>query len=196
MAYHIGIFGSAFNPPTRGHQDVIQQAASVCEHIVLVPSFKHAFAKKMLDFESRLKLTQIFSEECTATDCKVTVTDIEKHLFTNRPSVPVYTYDLMNAMQQHFNHCRSDNQLIFIRGPDNANPAVWSRFYRYKDIEAKWQIFTATEQMSIRSSSVRKILADNQEQQQKHAMLADFLTPEVLQSIFTQGLFMSEHDTE
>ena len=54
-----GVFGSAFNPPTRGHYDVLTQAAPHFDRRLLVPSVAHAFRKN--DFSGKtLELLEAF----------------------------------------------------------------------------------------------------------------------------------------
>ena len=59
---NIAIFGSAFNPPTLGHADAIAwlTESGQFDQIWLVPAFKHAFAKDMLDYRKRIALLAKF----------------------------------------------------------------------------------------------------------------------------------------
>ena len=59
----IAVFGSAFNPPTRGHEDAIRYVLDEVgdvEKILLVPSYHHAFAKQMADYDTRIELLKAF----------------------------------------------------------------------------------------------------------------------------------------
>ena len=150
----LGVFGSAFDPPTLGHLDVLRQAAICHDHILLVPSAFHAFDKKPLPFSLRLQMLQCFIDEADA-GCSLEVCDLEAELLEQNPGKPVYTYDLMEALTSKY---KGKADVSFIRGPDNARPETWSRFYKSKEIEEKWPIFTAIERVAIRSSDVRKIL--------------------------------------
>lgn len=42
----IAVMGSAFNPPSLGHKDVVEQALTQCDQVWLVPAFRHAWGKK------------------------------------------------------------------------------------------------------------------------------------------------------
>ena len=150
----LGVFGSAFDPPTLGHLDVLQQAAACHDRILLVPSAFHAFDKNPLSFSLRLQMLQCFIDEADA-GCPLEVCDLEAELLAQNPGKPVYTYDLMEALTSRYKHRA---ELSFIRGPDNARPEIWTRFYKSREIEEKWPIFTATERVAIRSSDIRKIL--------------------------------------
>lgn len=150
----LGVFGSAFDPPTLGHLDVLRQAATCHDHILLIPSAFHAFNKKPLPFNLRLQMLQCFIDDADA-GCPLEVCDLEAELLKQNPGKPVYTYDLMEALTSKY---KDKADISFIRGADNARPETWTRFYKSKEIEEKWPIFTATERLPIRSSDVRKIL--------------------------------------
>ncbi len=154
----IGILGSAFDPPTRGHLDVIKQAAEQFDLILLLPCAAHAFLKKPLPFDQRLKILDVFCRELVVQGFNVQVSDLELHIAHSQPNQSVRTWDVMNWLEKHYNHQEKTAQLSFIRGPDNANPETWQRFYRWQDIENNWSLFTAQERVKARSSQVRQLL--------------------------------------
>lgn len=177
----LGVFGSAFDPPTLGHLDVLQQAAGCHQRILLVPSVFHAFDKKPLPFERRLQMLQCFINDAKIA-CPLEICTLENELLARNPGRPVYTYDLMTALAKQY-----QGEISFIRGPDNARPEVWQRFYRWQDIEARWPIFTAQQRVDVRSSDVRRILgttgqADNDLQE-------GLLLPSVRTFILTHDLY-------
>ena len=177
----LGVFGSAFDPPTLGHLDVLQQAAGCHQRILLVPSVFHAFDKKPLPFERRLQMLQCFINDAKIA-CPLEICTLENELLARNPGRPVYTYDLMTALAKQY-----QDEISFIRGPDNARPEVWQRFYRWQDIEAQWPIFTAQQRVDVRSSDVRRILgttgqADNDLQE-------CLLLPSVRTFILTHDLY-------
>ncbi len=181
----LGVFGSAFDPPTLGHLDVLQQAAGHHDRILLVPSVLHAFDKRPQPFKLRLQMLQCFIDEARV-DCPLEICDLENELLAQNPERPVYTYDLMTALARQY---QNDIELSFIRGPDNARPEVWQRFYRWQDIEKRWPIFTARQRVNIRSSQVRRILetvelADNDIQR-------DMLLPSVNAFILIHHLYQT-----
>ena len=95
-------------------------------------------------------------------------------LLRQHPDKPVYTFDLLEALEKQ---SQGSVELSFIRGPDNADPAVWNRFYKAAEIEQRWPIFTAKERLDIRSSKVRSIL-DSSVADVNHS-LDDLLLPAV-----------------
>lgn len=193
MTYSIGVFGSAFDPPTLGHEDVIKQGASICDEIILVPCIRHAFHKEPLAFDKRLKLLKAFLSDLSTVPCKVTVSDIEKSLLETAPGQPVYTYDVMAALEEHLKlTISSDNQLIFLRGPDNAAPETWSKFYRYLDIEARWILFTAQTRLAVRSTLVRDLLRKRVTSVADNKRLITLLSPSVLESVLANNFYTEE----
>ncbi|WP_263081382.1 adenylyltransferase/cytidyltransferase family protein [Endozoicomonas sp. Mp262] len=186
----IGVFGSAFDPPTRGHLDVISQAAPYFDKILLVPSASHAFAKTMQLFSHRLAMLDCFVTEAAIDSCDMEVCDLEYQLLAETPDSAVYTYDLMDALETYYG---KTVELSFIRGPDNAVPEVWNRFYRAGDIEKRWKLFTAKERVQARSSQVRQAIAGGllESRCENGCVLNSLLLPTVQDYIQGKGLYQS-----
>ena len=51
--FALAVYGGAFDPPHPGHESVIRRALLCAERVALVPSHRHAFGKRMGDFELR-----------------------------------------------------------------------------------------------------------------------------------------------
>ena len=181
-----GVFGSAFNPPTLGHQDVLCQAAVHFDRILLVPSASHAFSKKLLPFAQRVTMLECFLKDVIVSGCELELCTLEETLLNNAPDKPVYTFDLMEALEQQYGQ---EVELGFIRGPDNADPAVWNCFYKAGDIEQRWQLFTARERRSIRSSLVRSLTASATSDDNRKKVLDDLLHPSVRDYVLLNKLY-------
>ncbi|WP_211825214.1 adenylyltransferase/cytidyltransferase family protein [Kistimonas asteriae] len=182
----IGVFGSVFDPPTLGHLDVLEQAAGHFDHIILVPSAAHAFSKQPLPFEQRLDLLRCFAKPISLPGCTLDVSEIENALLNQHPNKPVYTFDVLVVLES----MHPDANLSFIRGPDNAVPETWRRFYRHAEIEARWPLFTADERVTARSSQVRQLLQETALDDNNGLHELDTLvTPEVRDRILAQGLY-------
>ncbi|USE36883.1 adenylyltransferase/cytidyltransferase family protein [Endozoicomonas sp. SCSIO W0465] len=183
----LGIFGSAFDPPTLGHLDVLQQAATGHDCILLVPSAFHAFDKNPLPFSLRLQMLQCFIDEADV-GCPLEVCDLESELLEQAPGKPVYTYDLMTALTSKY---QGKATISFIRGPDNASPETWKRFYKWREIEKKWPIFTATERLAVRSSDVRKVLESSKIADDDLQQGLNMLLPSVQAFIMNHNLYQT-----
>ena len=192
----IGVFGSAFNPPTLGHLDVLKQAAGVFEKILLVPSASHAFAKELLPLSCRVDMLRLFLADAGTLECEVEICVLEAEMFRRHPDKPVYTFDLMQELEKQLPH---NTRLGFIRGPDNAAPETWQRFYKAREIEQRWMIFTADERMQVRSSTVRELIGSmnsgdttiNRASAGHVSDLDTMLMPSVRRYILEKGLYQS-----
>lgn len=126
----LGVFGSAFNPPTRGHEYVIRQALGLFDRVVVVPSYDHAFGKWMAPFDVRLALTEAFVRDLD--DPRVFVSDIERDIWESRA---VSSLDLLWALSERY----YDEQPVMIIGPDNAKRL--SEFSNFDALSAAFPIY-------------------------------------------------------
>jgi len=160
-AKKIAIFGSAFNPPHFGHLDVIRQCESWADLIILVPSYAHAFGKEMAPFSQRVQMGKILLNELYENKFKknILVSDIEQSIAKekNKGNTPIYTFDVLEAFEKLY-PC---DQLFFVLGPDNARPTVWNKFYKASEIKARWNIWTAKENLAIRSTNIRTYIKNH-----------------------------------
>lgn len=143
---HLAVYGAAFNPPHLGHQDVVRQLLDAFDTVLVIPAAAHAFGKQMAPFDDRLAMTQLLFQEMAP---RVQVSAIEQELL--RENQPVYTYDLLSEVR-----LRTGVAPIFVIGPDNADPAVWAKFYRAEDIAREFGCVVAEERLPIRSTQIRK----------------------------------------
>lgn len=166
----IGIFGSAFGPPTLGHKDLIEQAKVSLDEIWLIPSFAHGFGKKMFPYEFRMALTKAFAYDLNIDG--VLAKDIEGSMEQVITGEPIYTYDLLCFIHNTLKKAPLDEdfELHFIMGPDNAE--AWKKFYKSEEIEKHWNLFIGKETKSIRSTVVRNRIASNEP-------ITDLVTPSV-----------------
>lgn len=76
MGQKIGIFGGAFNPPHISHLWIAVMALEFLEidKLILIPCYKHQFAKDMIPFEHRINMTKLLVAHLKG----VEVSDIEK----------------------------------------------------------------------------------------------------------------------
>ena len=158
----IAVMGSAFNPPSLGHHDVIAQALKQCDQVWLVPAFRHAWGKSMAAYQQRCEMVDLFVQDIA--DPNVSLHAIEHDIATDKP---VYSYDLLAALQTHL---PPDDQLLLVIGPDNA--ASFDRFHRASEIQQRWQLLVVKERVSVRSTKIRAAL-------QQHQSISGMTTPRV-----------------
>ena len=166
---NIAVFGSAFNPPTLGHLSVLGELVHF-DKVLLVPSFKHAWGKKMADFALRCHwLAQFIQDAKTqdATFAALELCTLEQQISDGNA---VTTWDLLTALQTHY----PTSKLTFVMGPDNL--LQFNQFYRAADIAAKWNILSCPERVAIRSTMIREALT-------KGASIDKWTTKSVARSI-------------
>ena len=168
----IAVMGSAFNPPSLGHKDVVEQALTQCDQVWLVPAFRHAWGKKMAPYEYRCQMVKLFTQDLA--DPRVSMHAIEHKIATDKP---VYSFDLLEALQAQL---RPEDQLFLVIGPDNA--AAFDKFYRADDIRRRWQLLVVKERISVRSTKIRAAL-------QHHKTVSAMTTPGVAAFLATHPMY-------
>lgn len=168
----IAVMGSAFNPPSLGHQDVITQALKQCDQVWLVPAFRHAWGKQMAAYQQRCKMVDLFVQDIA--DERVCLCAIEHDIATDKP---VYSYDLLSELQTRIH---ADDQLLLVIGPDNA--ASFDKFHRASDIQQRWPLLIVKERISVRSTKIRAAL-------QQHQSIIGMTTPRVADYLSTHPVY-------
>ncbi|MDC0611866.1 nicotinate-nicotinamide nucleotide adenylyltransferase [Vibrio sp.] len=167
----IAVFGSAFNPPSLGHQSVIE-SVSHFDLILLVPSIAHAWGKDMLDYSIRCSLVDEFIQDLELTNIKRSM--VEEELY--QPGSPVTTYQVLDELSKTY----PDSELTFIVGPDNF--FSFERFYKAKEIMTRFSVLACPERVSVRSSDIRAKLLDGRS-------IESLTTPSVVKKINALGLY-------
>lgn len=173
----IGIMGAAFNPPTLGHKDLIEQALVAVDEVWLVPSYMHAFSKRMLSYDYRCSLLVDFARDLAeepGIGDRVKAMPLEHLIYRGGP---VYTWDLLCYAQGKYG---SEAELVFLMGPDNL--ANWQNFHRSEEISEQWEIFVAQETKHIRSTLVRDAI-------EKGLPFGDMVTQRVGERIENLGYY-------
>nr|WP_321241869.1 nicotinate-nicotinamide nucleotide adenylyltransferase [uncultured Tolumonas sp.] len=168
----IAVMGSAFNPPSLGHKDVVEQALKHCDQVWLVPAFRHAWGKSMAPYPQRCEMVKQFVEDIA--DPRVSLCAIEHEIASDKP---VYSFDLLAELQTRI---QPDDQLLLVIGPDNA--AAFDKFYRASDIRQRWQLLVVKERISVRSTKIRTAL-------QQHQSITGMTTPRVADFLATHPVY-------
>jgi nicotinate-nucleotide adenylyltransferase len=192
---NIGILGSAFNPPHLGHKDVIQQVSQNFDEILLIPSFNHAFNKKMVSYQDRLCMTSMLAQsfyiETDQTNkqlAPIVTSSIEKELGIHTDS-PVYTYDVLNELERRYLNSEIKPTLNFIIGPDNATEKIWSKFYKGEEIVDRWNLTIVSERIPVRSTVIRELIAHSDPEAIFKSPLMKYLDKPIAQYIFNHQLY-------
>ena len=98
VSENVGIFGTSANPPTFGHQKIVQWLLKVdgsnslpkkLSEIWVLPVYKHPFTnKELIAFKHRFIMAQL----AFANFKKVKVKDIEKNIFSRKITEITWNY--------------------------------------------------------------------------------------------------------
>ncbi|WP_099611073.1 nicotinate-nicotinamide nucleotide adenylyltransferase [Vibrio fujianensis] len=157
----IAVFGSAFNPPTIGHQSVIESLTHF-DRIVLVPSIAHAWGKEMVDYEVRCRLIEAFIADLSLPQAQLAT--VEKELL--QPGQSVTTYAVLSFLQAQW----PEAELTFVIGPDNL--FQFGQFYRAQDILQRWSVMACPEKIKVRSTDIRYAVQEKKD-------ISELTTPRV-----------------
>lgn len=146
----IAVFGSAFNPPTLGHKSVVD-SLSHFDLVLLVPSISHAWGKKMIDYELRCNMVELFIEDIGPANFSLSRIEKEIQIGTER----VTTFDVLSAIQD----LNKNADITFVVGPDNI--LHFDSFHKADTILKNWSVLSCPEKIDIRSSYVRSNLTEN-----------------------------------
>jgi len=158
-----------------------------------VPSMSHPFNKTLLEDVHRIAMLEIFVEFWQQSPTQqIAIYNIEKEIkLTKKIGEPIYTYDVLKAVEQDLIKKSQPFKLFFIMGPDNANPQVWQKFYRYQEIEQRWGLYIAKERIDIHSVEVRKRIARLQEDRYLKQHLLNLVDEKIADYILANRLYFS-----
>lgn len=169
----IAVLGSAFDPPTLGHLDVIKQCLVRFDEVWLVPAYCHAFDKKMGEYTDRVNLLNAFVSDIHLPHVEVYACEDKI-----KSDGKVYSIDLMTYLGARYTTPKDTLSLVI--GPDNEE--VFDRFKDANKLKSHYAPFVAEERLSIRSSQVRAAIKLKQD-------ISHFLTPSVLSYIVSHQLY-------
>lgn len=154
----IGLFGSAFNPPTLGHMSAISSAIN--DHdldcVFVTPSASHAFGKNMAPFSDRLMMTQLaVSALSHELQNKIVLSTIELDILAENPNRPVYSYLVLSKLRETY----STQSIQLILGPDNAIASTFNRFWKHDEISNEFGVIPLSTSSGARSSECRPLFS-------------------------------------
>lgn len=150
MTTSIAVFGSAFNPPSLGHKSVLERLYHF-DHVLLLPSYTHAWGKSMLDYHSRCDLVLAFIEDIQLDN--VALSRLEEEIALGDEAIT--TFSVLEALEMRY----PDADLTFVIGPDNF--INFSKFYKATEIMNRWQVLSCPETVAIRSTDIRESILNN-----------------------------------
>ena len=169
----VAVLGSAFDPPTLGHYDVVLQCLAEFDEVWLVPAFRHAFGKAMTAYDHRVAMAELFCQDID--NQKVKLFACEDRI-SKDASQPVYSIDLLTYLAKQ----QPTAELSLVIGPDNHK--VIDSFYHSEQLISQFSPFIAEERKAIRSTAVREAVANG------HPLEA-LVSPKVAHYIFDHKLY-------
>lgn len=152
--YKIIVYGGAFNPPHAGHVDVIKQLSNQGERILVVPSFRHAFAKEMAPYDLRLQWLKIICRDLAKQGMAVEADDCERSigLSTNDP---IYSFEMLKYVAER--EGIEEGEIGFVIGEDNLQHIA--RYHKANELLETFAMVVAKEQVHLHSTDIRNALA-------------------------------------
>lgn len=93
--FELALYGGAFNPPHAGHAQMMIQASFQARRVLVAPSFRHPYGKRMVDYEVRQKWLEAIVERvqplCGA---QVHASRVEQ-VVARGVEGPIYSYTLL-----------------------------------------------------------------------------------------------------
>jgi len=187
---HIAIFGGSFNPPHRGHLQVLKylQKQKAFDEIWVIPTAVHAFGKPLLPFATRKHLLTLLLKDLGPHE-KISIKSFEQTLYreTKKPS---RTMDTLRWIKTRFPQVK----LTLILGSD-----LLSEIHRWKNIAGIRRLATlfflprkgfAAENRKLKQRPfLPEIYSSKIRQNLKDSKLSG-LTPEVARFIVAKKLYL------
>lgn len=145
----VAVYGGAFDPPHIGHADAIRQASFHADEVIVVPSYRHAFGKKMTNFDVRIKLIEMMLSSMQDVS-GVKISDIERSISLDKRSC-VYSLELMRALSQSLGV--DGSEMGFVIGQDNVKNL--HMFHGFTELLTEFRLLVVKENQSIHSSDIR-----------------------------------------
>jgi nicotinate-nucleotide adenylyltransferase len=125
MTRQIAFFGGSFNPPHVAHQMVCLLVLETCpvDAVWMVPTYRHAFAKDLVDFEDRCRMCELAAR---ALGDRVEVSRIEAEIDQQRSR----TLDTLQALCER----HPDVRFRLIIGADILSETA--KWYRWDEVVA------------------------------------------------------------
>ena len=151
----IGIFGITANPPHLSHLRAIKKVLENVDEVWVTLVYNHAFGKSFIDYEKRLSMLKLLVEEEVNPNIKIKELDKEYFLKFNET---VYSYNLLKEIKKDL----PNYEFKLVIGADNYKPEVWSKFYKYKEIEKEFGVIII-EDVGCHSTDIRNMINNNKD---------------------------------
>jgi nicotinate-nucleotide adenylyltransferase len=176
-----GVYGGSFDPPHIAH--ALAASAALCVHglerVLIVPTYAHAFSKRLTDFEDRLRMCELTFLHLR----QVEICSIEREL--PAPSLTLYTLQALAARHP-------DVQLRLLIGADIMTEThAWHDFAAVARIAPPLVMERQGFPAYDASQPALPAVSSSEIRQRLHAgeSTRGWLSPSVEQYIRTRGLY-------
>ncbi|TWC10689.1 MULTISPECIES: adenylyltransferase/cytidyltransferase family protein [unclassified Pseudomonas] len=153
--FELALYGGAFNPPHAGHAQVMIQASFQARRVLVAPSFRHPYGKRMVDYEVRLKWLEAIVERVQPLcDAQVHASRVEQ-VVARDVEGPIYSYTLLAHLADSL--ALDGKRIALAVGQDVAD--LLPTFYRGEELLERFSILCMEETIHVRSTLVRERLA-------------------------------------
>jgi nicotinate-nucleotide adenylyltransferase len=175
----IGIFGSAFNPPTLGHMDAIKKCLKVTDTLFVMPSYNHPIKNNVLNFDTRILMTRAILSDCKLIN-KVILSSFEDNLSKKFKIDYISTYFLLDNFFET-SGLSDKKDITFFVGSDNYNDFE-NIFKNGRYILDNFTVKEIKEDLDIRSTYIRRDI-------KKSKKLSKYTTKSVIDIINDRNLY-------
>ena len=173
---NIAIFGGAFNPPHKGHEQIVKSLLNDYDKVILVPTYSSLCKKNETPFSDIVNMLNILFKE----NDNISISLIEEHLKSS------YTFDVIKAFIDVYN---LDKLTLIIGRDQDLNFNNW---YKHEEIKAMVNIDvfnrpgydTLSDKsiitMDVSSSQIRNAVSNN---------LSEYLDEKIIEYITENKLY-------
>lgn len=192
---NIGIFGGAFDPIHFGHVSVVQRLADLFDEIWIMPCWSHSYGKNMTTPETRVKMANAAFGCLNNDKIKVNRYEIDNRICGG-------TIVLVERLLKDF----PEHKFSFIVGQDNADTIhKWIETERLRKLisfvvvprtgyEGTQTWYLEPPHQTIDHLYVSLPAICSTDIRNNVEGMKEFLSPEVLQIIHEEGLYLTTHE--
>lgn len=176
MRRRVAIFGGSFNPPHKGHTEIVKWLfmKGMADEVWVVPCFIHPLGKQLAPFDARLAMAKLALSKL---NLPVAVKDVEGRLGGESRTLRTI---------EHFIEENPGMRFFLVTGGDIAKQAEqWHRFDKIKDLVniVKIPRGPGSPIPDISSTGIREAIASGK------VTWRDMVEPEVAIYIVTKALY-------
>jgi nicotinate-nucleotide adenylyltransferase len=146
----IGVFGSAFNPVTWAHHEIVKRMIEIFDVVYIVPSYVHAVKNNLAPYDLRMKMVDAMFNDLDD-DKRIIISDIEEVIFKRKnDGSAIFTIEVLRCLREF----HPEDNIKFIIGPDNVDLNGFSKEDQI-EIRTDFGVHVTEEIKGVRSTLFR-----------------------------------------